>query len=181
MAHHRLSRSKRWLARAPYLVAPAILAAVVLLWARSYLPSEFFAFSREGRLILVFVDKPTSGMFVHGAISEGIVDIDGPYVEQTLGSLRSSARTHMSDPGLELIFGPAGGGGWAQYRILAVSYAYIASVLALLSAWSILALRRARPRWLDGHCRTCGYDIRENTERCPECGTAIPQTIQGAS
>jgi hypothetical protein len=58
--------------------------------------------------------------------------------------------------------------------VLILPYWLIVAVLAIATLLAVLSSIRARRRnlfWTQGHCQTCGYDLRESPERCPECGT----------
>jgi len=53
---------------------------------------------------------------------------------------------------------------------IAIPYWFIAALLLALSIRAILRRRSQRARFLPGHCRACGYDLRGSNGRCPECG-----------
>jgi len=63
--------------------------------------------------------------------------------------------------------------GWVHVTGIAVPpWGWVVFFGLLPAVRGILALRRKRVK--DGDwCRTCGYDLRESKERCPECGTSI--------
>jgi hypothetical protein len=66
-----------------------------------------------------------------------------------------------------------------------VDYRPLAAVTAILPlAWILFELGqrwRRRRRWLSNQCRSCGYDLRESPDRCPECGTRVPHTQEAAA
>jgi hypothetical protein len=62
------------------------------------------------------------------------------------------------------------------YHIFAIPYWIIILPTAILPILWLRYRRRQRLRAKSGHCLSCGYDLRESKEKCPECGAAIPAT-----
>lgn len=62
-----------------------------------------------------------------------------------------------------------------------VPYWAVAMPFAVLPAAWLLRWRRERrrrKRIRNGFCGACGYDLRANKERCPECGTPIRSAVE---
>jgi hypothetical protein len=60
--------------------------------------------------------------------------------------------------------------GVGSYTYLGAPYWLL--FLLTISAPALWALGwwKRRRRFREGHCRDCGYDLRETPEKCPECG-----------
>ena len=65
--------------------------------------------------------------------------------------------------------------------IIALPYWFLASAgFALPMLWLMAAIRygqRRRP----GYCRSCGYDLRATSDRCPECGMPVTRKAEKSS
>lgn len=69
---------------------------------------------------------------------------------------------------------------YPSVRIVIVPDWSLTALLALISAIGWLRLRVTVVRLRRGQCQTCGYDLRASRDRCPECGTPIPNRRPGA-
>ena len=77
-----------------------VCAAVCVLWVRSYLPPDFYLFSQQGRVMVVFAESTRSAMF---SSPQG----RSPRLGTVWDDARSSARVHWQALGLELVTGPS--------------------------------------------------------------------------
>jgi hypothetical protein len=61
-------------------------------------------------------------------------------------------------------------------RMLVFPHWFATTLLALLPASRFAHWLRTGRRRTQGHCPSCGYDLRATPDRCPECGTVAPKS-----
>jgi len=152
-----------------------LLGSVLLFWARSYLPEEIHFRSHQGRLLIFFV----TGEYVHW-FDQSSAQYSG---SQTAMDFCQRVAEVQSMPALHL-----GGFEWVDLNFkssypgyIAIPYWALAALLAALSVWAMLRRRAQRERFLPGHCRAYGYDLRGSNGKCPECGAETQAAAQTTS
>jgi hypothetical protein len=161
-----LSMGRRHVWRWPYLLPPLVLALILLLWARSYLPDRTIVRFHRGRIALFFAagsaeqrfDPASSGYF-------------GTY--DAIAYCRRVAQANNYPAGGVAGFEWIGIGKSDYLCVLLIPFWAVALAALGATVWAWLAYRRRRDRDLPGHCRACGYDLKGNVSGvCPECGAA---------
>jgi hypothetical protein len=60
--------------------------------------------------------------------------------------------------------------------LIGFPYWFLSTIFSAIPAVRLFRIWKRSRRYPRGHCRKCGYDLRETPQRCPECGTvpAVP-------
>lgn len=77
-------------------------------------------------------------------------------------------------------YGTGERGGAFEYWVAAPCW-MVAAATSLLPILSVIRFLKRRRRLQTGCCTHCGYDLRASKDRCPECGTLIPQKTEAAA
>jgi len=62
-----------------------------------------------------------------------------------------------------------------RYVALIVPYWSLACITEFVALVALLRVWRRKRAEFHGHCLSCGYDLRFSRNRCPECGSHIPE------
>jgi hypothetical protein len=193
------------------IVASALLlstAAIVALWVRSHHTGDVLALftggegtvqaigSSDGRIALIVTnihcggERAWTGIHASGDLQELLVLLDQNQVHPhpTAGPLAAGATASPLGEGIfGFVAGNTDAGGVADIpgsKMFYVIVPHWSAALALGAAglWMLLGkpAKRQRRR-AKGLCVTCGYDLRESRDRCPECGTPVEPTSPPAA
>jgi hypothetical protein len=164
---------KRW----RRFVLPWLTVLLIVVWTRSHLPPTLQVRSLDGKLMLFFSDGKLT-----------FVDPDAPEYrgKDTMMTLILGDPQHeFRLLGFAYVHGlwprPTNptSGGFSLRPFTLVELPYWVPTLAVGVPAVVAMLRRRRSaKWkLAGRCEDCGFDIRFNKDRCPECGKAIPSPV----
>ena len=163
-----------------------VVAALVLavMWVRSYFVSHAIGHGRQFtasdggyRIRFVMVRSSRGAVYFGAGYSLPIFLVSGPAREGWFLARDAASppanRTPAAWSGLGFSFHRVDLPTALVTRSLGVPYWFLVScaTAVLIVPW----MQRRRACREAGKCPTCGYDLRESRERCPECGTPIPQ------
>ncbi len=159
---------RRWILN--ILCASFLVLFLFLLgtWFRSYLPRNSRIELERGRITIVFWERAA-------VVNNPIMEPYDPAATSFIGS--ELIRRNMSkESDLQWLgFSSTSGKmfGTIKYHFLSIPFWFLLLLTAIATALLFRARRRLSRRSKLGHCLSCGYDLRESKDKCPECGTAV--------
>lgn len=159
---------------------------VLVLWPRSHVTAdqwyvivpehEFYCYSNRGSVTFIHCThhsrRSTRAWNARETGEDFYTDI-APKVPALGG-------TRFSILGIGYVWCPAIGPepGYTNFHLLRLPYFFLLIIAAIGPICSVRAFRRWRHRQSLHLCQNCGYDLRASKERCPECGTLIPEEVR---
>jgi hypothetical protein len=174
------------------LLSALLCAALIVLWVRSYFSYETVGWVREGRegltqRMLALSFTTFEGKLILSRDRTNILygtPVDIPpanrfvYRETNLIGLMSPPHTNALGFGTESFQTVVGSRVDWYARFTAPFWLPVIIFGAGPGIW-FWARAHRKHRIADGACEECGYDLRASPERCPECGTDVPdETVQ---
>jgi hypothetical protein len=155
-----------------------LCVAAIILWVRSYIAADSIRWNLPPHGGVSFLSSGGRFTLSMYAGVEGMVGGFQHLSQSPFDFDDQTARWYLSYHNwLGFGFGP----GFADAGPIIVPYWSVALFTCALPPWLFLSGRKSRQRQTLGLCPSCGYDLRASKERCPECGTVIPQKVEASA
>ena len=172
-----MKRLARILFKALTVLSLLLFAATVALWVRGYWRSDGFGWARPqppGGQRTFFLNAASGGggfwinVGTHGPMEQDASTPDGWYWNvygQSPRPYRAVSVTNRWGFGHQIV-----GAATVRSRAFVFPAWWPPALFAVLPLCRLAQAIRRRRRIVEGHCKSCGYDLRATPERCPECG-----------
>lgn len=165
-------RMKRHLFTVVAAMSLLLCLATMAVWMRSFWISSFWGFDEGGRApaVVLFSDRGRVGVATSHVIM-GVPLIGWEeWPDDKIGHGSSAGWKYLGfDMEIEDTTAFSG-----DLQIVVPDWFICATFAVAPCRWLWLHHRKRRAK-LNGLCITCGYDLRASPERCPECGTVVPE------
>jgi len=185
MINSKELKMPRWLLNFLCLLFPVVCLLFLYSWIRGYFPANWRVDTRRGYVYILFWQGrfPNQDAWAYEPYQPDHQNFFGTVV--LLRNLRTRYDSNLrqgSDFSL-LGFGSTSGTMLTnvQVQVFTIPLWFPLIIAAAVSAAAFRARRRLILRPRSGHCRQCGYDLRESKDKCPECGTAIAPAKTGVA
>ena len=172
-----MRRLGRMLLKAATVLSVLLCLAGVALWVLGYWQAYGFGWARPqppGGQWTFFLKAGSGGggfwinVGTHGPIEQDASTPEGLYwtaYGQSPLPYRAVSATNRWGFGHQIV-----GSARVRSRAFVFPAWWPPALFAVLSLCRLAQAVRRRRRIAEGHCKSCGYDLRATPERCPECG-----------
>ena len=161
---------KRLLRNLVHLSAPLLVAAVALLWWRSFTTSDLVAYQPGTEVYSLWSER---GEVCFRQVRASFASLEPWRHESTAVDQWNRYVPPVSEKRWDTGFwwekGNAPGRG-QPYFALVVPYGAVLAASCVPTVFVLAGYLRRRRRMGEGYCAECGYDLRATPGRCPECG-----------
>ena len=153
-----------------------LLIAAMVLWVRSYVVEDLLAYHRKGvGSLSIWSRDGRLALWRDRYVEAGILKERPVRWQYETAPMKRPGRWPDGNAGrLGGFVVERDARGRDLYRAVAIPWWALTALLSIAPAVTLWTWAGRRNHRMLGLCAVCGYDLRASHDRCPECGTAIP-------
>jgi hypothetical protein len=152
-----------------------LMIAAMVLWVRSYVTEDLVAYNRQGIGSLSMWSRDGRlSLWRDRYVEAGILKQRRAGWQYETAPMKKPGRWPDGNSGRLGFVIERDSRGQDLYRAVAIPWWAVTALLGIAPSVTVWRWAGRRNQRMLGLCEVCGYDLRASHERCPECGTAIP-------